>query len=110
MNIEWVIKYLLPGDYVVLGVFVVVQWFLYKQFGRKILKNIEEKMSKTDCISLRVSCQDMLREKREHLADNMKGEIEQVTEKLDLILKNQKENLERLEDRLDSFLRLNGKH
>jgi hypothetical protein len=103
MNPEW-LKYILPGDVIVMSLCLLAVVFFYKYPGKKILKEIEMKQTIEGCVGLRGQCQILRNEKACHIEDMTDLKFEQVIQQLDTIIKTQKDH----SDRLDRFLKINN--
>ena len=96
MNPEW-LRWILPGDIIVLGIVGVVIIFFYKNTGRRVMKEIEAKQTIEACIDIRSQCSLLRDEKASGLGKNIDLRFDQVVEKIDLILERQSQLIARID-------------
>ena len=96
MNPEW-LRWILPGDIIVLLIVGGVMLFYYKNGGRRLMKEIEAKQTIKDCIDIRSQCFLLRDEKSSGLEKNIDLRFDQVVEKVDLILERQAQVIGRID-------------
>lgn len=102
MNPEW-LRWILPGDIIVLGIFFVVLIFFYKNTGRIVMKEIEAKQTKEACIDIRSQCFLLRDEKASGFGRNIDLRFDQVVEKIDTILERQSQLIGRIDKHINGI-------
>jgi hypothetical protein len=96
MNPEW-LRWILPGDIIILGIFFVVLLFFYKNTGSRVMKEIEAKQTTEACLDIRSQCFSLRGEKATGLEKNIDLRFDQIVEKVDLILERQSQLIARID-------------
>jgi len=102
MNPEW-LRWILPGDIIVLGIVGAVMVFFYKNTGRKLMKEIEDKQTKEACNAIRDQCSILRTEKALGLGMNIDLRFDQTIEKIDLILERQSQLISRIDKHINGI-------
>jgi hypothetical protein len=101
MNPEW-LRWILPGDIIVLGIFVVLVFF-YKNTGHRVMKEIEAKQTIEACVEIRNQCTLLRVEKASGLDKNINLRFDQTIEKIDLILERQSQLISRIDKHINGI-------
>jgi cobalamin biosynthesis Co2+ chelatase CbiK len=112
MTIETILKYLNPGDFVVLCIVLLWSWFLYKNFGKKIMQDYDNKINeirktmsllqtKENCLLMQSGCQRLLIQKIEATQELLTERHDTILQKIDSVLDGQAKVMERLDKHIN---------
>jgi len=87
----------------VLGIFFVVMMFFYKNTGRRVMREIEEKQTIEACEEIRTQCALLRIEKASGIDKNIDLRFDQVIEKVDLILERQSQVMDRIDKHINGI-------
>ena len=106
MSPEWLLKYLLPGDFIVMGFVLLWSWFLYKNFAKKLFIKMDEMVSNKNCLALRNQCAVIVAERRNHLKDVALVDASKLSDKLNFIEDKFEEKMKGIGIKIDSVLEI----
>jgi hypothetical protein len=109
MTPEW-LKYLLPGDFIVIGIVFIWTWFLYKNFAKRILEKIDKMVSAENCINLRNQCALVVDERRERLKDVVSADAKILAERLTSMESRFEERISDVNKKVDSILNIQAQN
>lgn len=106
MNLEWFFKWLLPGDFIVLVCVFLWTWFLYKNFVKKVMDKIDNRVSVKSCLALREQCGIIVAERRNHVRDIAVADTTILTDKLNFIERKFDDKANNIDDKMNSVLEI----
>lgn len=104
MNFEWALKYLTPGDFIVMAFVIIWSWFLYKNFAKKVISKIDSRVSAASCLALRNQCGIMIAERRNGLKAIASAESVTLTNKLNFIEEKFADEVKAVNEKIDSII------
>ncbi len=97
-----ILKYIKEGEWILLGVILLLIIVFFKWIMPKIQHKINGKVTKTECELNRNGCNQVLAAKLDLLRDHFNMEILMINGKIDTVILNQKEAREKLDKLFES--------